>query len=249
MSSPVAEHPLDVFVPERGLDVRTYIDEALPPEATAKEQRQRKQSIHNLARYTWASMVLRNTPPGRVLDAGCGSGYGASMLARALPQHQIVGGDKDERATAFARSRYGDLPNLTFTTLDLEAWNDLTTWQPAGAFDYIVCFNTLEMLLHREVALMNMVENLSPAGLFLLATPSGKRENLLNPGWEHNKVEYSHRYLNNLMRRFFADVRIPDDNTLPELAFWQNVINRGEQRYLLRGTPMVCAQPVKLGLG
>lgn len=241
--------PLDIFVPDRGLDVRTYIDETLPAEAGAKEQRQRKQSIHSLARYTWASMVLRNTLPGRVLDVGSGSGYGASMLARALPQHHVIGGDNDERAIAFARARYGDQPNLAFNALDVESWTDLTTWRPLGGYDYIVCFNTIEMLLHREIALMNMVENLAPAGIFLLATPSGKHENMLNPGWERNKLEYSHRYLVNLMRRFFADVRIPDDDTLPELDFWRYVINRGEQRYLLRGTPMACAQPVRLGLG
>jgi len=240
------EIQMDFFIPQRGLDVRTYIDEVLPPEATGKDRRLRKQAIHHLARYTWAGMVLRNMPPGRVLDAGCGAGYGANMLARALPRHQIVGGDNSDEALSFARTRFGDAPNLAFESIDLAGWNNLKTWQPLGGFDYIVCFDTLEHLLHREIALVNFVENLAAEGLLLLSTPSGRKENLLNPGWEINKIEYSHRYLINLMQRFFSEVKIPDDETLPELSFWLNVVNRGEQRYLLKGTPMVCAKPKAL---
>jgi 2-polyprenyl-3-methyl-5-hydroxy-6-metoxy-1,4-benzoquinol methylase len=238
----------DFFVPQRGLDVRAYIAEELPPEATSKEQRLRKQAIHHLARYTWAAMVLRNTRPGRVLDAGCGGGYGSSMLARALPNHQIVGGDYGEAAIAHARNHFGDIPNLRFDAIDVASWIDLKTWQPLGKFDYIVCFETIEHLLHREIALVNFAENLDANGLLLLSTPSGRKENLLNPGWERNKIEYSHRYLVNLMRRFFEEVMIPEDGALPELSFWESVINKGEQRYLLKGTPMVCAKPVALGL-
>lgn len=242
------EETVDFFVPDHGLDVRAYIDTPLPPESTSKEQRSRKQAIHHLARYTWAIMVLRNTPPGRILDAKSGGGYGASMLARALPQHEIIGGDYSEAATAHARSHFGDVPNLRFESIDVASWNNLRTWQPLGRFDSIVCFEALENMLHREIALVHFAENLKASGLLLLSTPSGRRENLLNPGWERNKIEYSHRYLVNLMRRFFSEIMIPDDETLPHLSFWRDVVNKGEQRYLLRGTPMVCSKPVALGL-
>jgi SAM-dependent methyltransferase len=169
------------------------------------------------------------------------------MLAKALPSHEIIGGDINERAIAHAKARHGGPANLSYRSVDLGAWNDLRSWQALGAFDHIVCFDVIEHMLHREILLMNLAENLSPDGLLLLSTPSGRRESLLNPGWERNKIEYSHKHLYNLMRRFFGEVMIPDNETLPELSFWQDVINGKEQHYLLRGTPMVCARPVVLG--
>lgn len=238
---------LDVFIPERGLDVRDYLDQPLAPDATSKDQRLRKQAIHHLGRYTWATRVLKGSAPGRVLDAGCGSGYGAAMLAKALPGHEIVGVDIADRAVRHAEAKHGGPANLSYRAADLTSWNDLQSWQPLGKFQYIVCFDVVEHMLHRDVLLMNLAENLAADGLLLFSTPSGRKETLLNPGWEKHKIEYSHRHLYNLMQRFFGEVMIPDDETLPDLDFWRDVINRDEERYLLRGTPMVCAKPIALG--
>jgi hypothetical protein len=103
--------------------------------------------------------------------------------------------------------------------------------------------------MHRELALTNFAEFMSPSGTLLFSTPCGREDNVLNPGWEHHKIEYSFRYLYNLMRRFFGEVLVPDNGTLPALDFWTDVVNKGEQRYLLRYNPMCCRRPIQLGLG
>jgi 2-polyprenyl-3-methyl-5-hydroxy-6-metoxy-1,4-benzoquinol methylase len=241
------EETTEFFIPTAGLEVEPYLALELPHTASGFEIRQCKQAIHHLGRYHWATRVLKDAKAGAILDVACGSGYGSFILAKALPNHQVMGADYDPRAIAHAVANYGNVPNLTYRTFDLETWRLLETGQSAGRFNYIVSFDTIEHLLHREIALVNIAENLWPKGSLLFSTPSGHRENLLNPGWEHHKIEYSHIYLCNLMRRFFRDVLIPDDLSLPELDFWTKVINNGKQRYFLRANPMVCRRPISLG--
>jgi hypothetical protein len=139
-------------------------------------------------------------------------------------------------------------PNLSYRQIDVVTWQDLSTGESAGTVDYLVSFDTIEHLLYREIMLINVAESISPNGVFLLSTPCGHEDNVLNPGWEHHKIEYSYRYLRNLMRRFFNQVLIPDDGSLPKLEFWTDVINKDRQRYLLRTNPIACLQPKTFGL-
>src|SRR5215467_1277008 len=62
----------------------------------------------HLARYAFAARLARGK---RVLDAGCGAGYGSAELARAALS--VVGIDISAEAVAYAGANY-QLPNLTF---------------------------------------------------------------------------------------------------------------------------------------
>src|SRR5215470_2202642 len=62
----------------------------------------------HLARYTFAARLARGK---RVLDAGCGTGYGSAELAHAAVA--VVGIDCAIEAVSFARANYR-LPNLQF---------------------------------------------------------------------------------------------------------------------------------------
>ena len=243
------DRPLDeireFFEPYNGLELDYYLD-PLGPTASEKQRRLRKQSIHHLARYQWAAMVLDATPPGAILDAGCGAGYGAFVLARSLPGHTIVGGDTDSRAIEFARQKYGTLPNLEFVHFDIESWR-IGEDKRAPSFAHILAFDTLEQVAHRDIALVNMAESLNRDGMLLLSTPC-KSENLLHPSWEHHRIEYSAAYLQNLLRRFFGTVLVPQHVDFPHASFWTDVVNRGETRYLLRANPLVCRDPLAFGL-
>jgi 2-polyprenyl-3-methyl-5-hydroxy-6-metoxy-1,4-benzoquinol methylase len=188
------EETVEFYVPPEGLDVRHYLAKRLPDDATAQEQRLLKQAIHHLARYQWATEVLKGTEPGIVLDLACGGGYGAFMLAEALPRHTVVGGDYDPRAVAQAAGDYSK-SNLSYRRIDAVTWRDVERDTDVGEVDYVVSFDTLEHLPHREIMLINLVESLSPSGMLLLSTPCRKRENQLFPGWEHHQIEYACTYL------------------------------------------------------
>jgi len=242
-----AGEEIEFFVPTEGLDLELYLRAPFSPDADTRSIRLRKQAVHHLARYEWAARVLANKAPGRILDIACGSGYGSAILADRLSAFEVVGGDYDPRAVEHAIRHYAGPGNLSYQAADIVGWLDGPGGTPLGRFDYIVSFDTLEHLLFRELALTNIAENLSVDGAFLFSTPT-RTENLLNPGWEHHKIEYSHRSLYNLMRRYFSRVAIPEVGGLPERAFWTDVVNRDGHEYLLRCNPIYCEGPIALGL-
>lgn len=75
----------------------------------------------------------------RVIDAGCGTGYGAYQLAIAGAK-EVIGIDIDERNIRFARDHYR-APNLKFESGDIQ---DLHS--QVGQADVIVGSNSLEHL-------------------------------------------------------------------------------------------------------
>ena len=84
----------------------------------------------HLARYTFAARLARGK---RVLDAGCGAGYGSAELARGA--QSVVGVDCAAEAVDFARAHYA-LPNLDFeqascAALPLSRRQPSTWWWPS----------------------------------------------------------------------------------------------------------------------
>jgi len=115
----------------------------------------------HFSRYVFASRLARRR---RVLDAGCGTGYGAAELARAAVQ--VVGTDLSAEAVAYARRRYG-APNLEFVQADCARlpFRD-------GAFDLAVSFELIEHLDDWRSFLCELRRVLSPAGQCVISTPN-----------------------------------------------------------------------------
>jgi len=221
----------EFFVPGSGLDVAAYILAG------------HKQGIHHLGRYQWASGVIRRRSPRRILDVACGAGYGAKMYADACPGSEVIGVDYDKRAVKWAREHYA-APNLSYRVGDMVTWS-YDDGSPMQEFDAVSSFDTIEHLLHREIALIQLAEHVAVDGVLLFSTPCGHGVTRLNPEWEHHKIEYSHVDLRNLMQRFFGTILAPDDGTLPDLSFWTDVINAGTPRYLNRFNPIACLDPIR----
>jgi SAM-dependent methyltransferase len=220
---------IEFFTPNLGLELEPYL------------AREIKQGIHHLGRYHWACHVLGSQKPKRVLDVACGSGYGSYMLATTLPEATVIGADYDQRAIDLARASYA-ANNLRYVMADVTQWaSDQDT---LGAFDVVVSFDTIEHLLHREIALLRICENLSDDGCLLLSTPCGRIVTQLNPAWEHHKIEYSGTDLYKFLRRFFKQVVPPDDGLFPDAGFWAN-LNRDKLRYLNRMNPLFCRNPIR----
>jgi SAM-dependent methyltransferase len=76
----------------------------------------------------------------RVLDAGCGTGYGSFILTAAGGAASVVGLDRDAANLRYARRRYA-APHLEFRKGDL---SDLRL--PPASIDLIVASNSLEHL-------------------------------------------------------------------------------------------------------
>jgi len=115
----------------------------------------------HLARYLFAARLARRR---RVLDIGCGAGYGSAELAQTATS--VTGIDISPDAVALARSSYA-APNLQYL-----AASATSIPFPDASFDLITCFEVIEHI-HDWPALLNEAHRLlSPGGQFIVSTPN-----------------------------------------------------------------------------
>ncbi len=114
----------------------------------------------HLAAYRLARTYARAK---RVLDAGCGEGYGAALLAEEASQ--VVGVDRAEAVTT-ARGRYAR-PNLRFEALDLTRLDRL-----GERFDVVVSFQVIEHLPEPGAYLAALRQRVAPGGVLIVTTPN-----------------------------------------------------------------------------
>ena len=129
-----------------------------------------------LKAYRRAARMLLVQPGMRLLDAGCGLGTGAWLLA--MLGADVTGIDVSAEAIAWAQATYGALPLRKGGRLRY-AVADLTTWESGPAYDGIVVADVLEHFpraagadLLRRLLLALSVDEQPPAqgwvdGLFL----------------------------------------------------------------------------------
>lgn len=100
----------------------------------------------------------------RVLDAGCGTGYGSALLV-AAGARSVLGVDLSRRSIRFARRRYKS-QRLDFVVGDLE-----NATLPPGSLDLVVASNVLEHLASPRRFLEPMGTWLSEGGEAVFAVP------------------------------------------------------------------------------
>ena len=156
-------------------------------------------AAHHLARYLFAADHARGK---RVLDAGTGSGYGASMLM-AGGAAAVVGIDIDPIAVGHARERFAAL-GIEFAVDDCEAPLGLD-----GSFDLICSFENLEHLQQPEQFLAVASRLLAPDGLLLVSTPDRAATAPFIDGRPRNPYhvhEWYREEFRSLLERHFDDV-------------------------------------------
>jgi 2-polyprenyl-3-methyl-5-hydroxy-6-metoxy-1,4-benzoquinol methylase len=153
----------------------------------------------HLSIYHFASQFVTDK---EVLDAGCGTGYGASYLADAQAKH-VEGIDISEKAIQYA-SRKFTRSNLHFRRMALE--------QMAGydedLFDFVISSNVLEHIMDVNLFLHNIWHVLKPEGKLLVAVPpivneASIAENLPNP--YHLNI-WSPRQWKSVLDRYFSHI-------------------------------------------
>ena len=115
----------------------------------------------HMARYTFAARLARGK---RVLDAGCGAGYGSAELARAA--ERVVGVDRAPEAIAFARAHYSH-SHLSFEEASCEALP-----HAGGSFELVVAFEVIEHLADWRGFLREARRVLVPNGQLVVSTPN-----------------------------------------------------------------------------
>ncbi len=116
----------------------------------------------HLARYRFAARLMQELRlTGRVLDAGCGVGYGSAELASAGAQ--VLGIDISADAIAHARANFnGQFEQASCAAIPAED----------GAFCLVAAFEVIEHLADWRDFLREARRVLEPAGVFLVSTPN-----------------------------------------------------------------------------
>ncbi len=115
----------------------------------------------HMARYHFAVRLARAK---RVLDAGCGAGYGSAELANVA--ESVFAIDIAPEAVEYARAHY-PIPNLAFEQASCTALP-----YADGAFDLVVAFEVIEHLENWRDFLREVRRVLAPAGQLIVSTPN-----------------------------------------------------------------------------
>ena len=120
---------------------------------------------------------LRDHCAGRdVLEAGCGEGYGADLIADVA--RTVIGLDYDEATVAHVRARY--------PRVDVRHGNLAKLPLPDGSVDVVVNFQVIEHLWDQPQFVAECLRVLRPSGVLLVSTPnrvtfSPGRDTPINP--------------------------------------------------------------------
>jgi 2-polyprenyl-3-methyl-5-hydroxy-6-metoxy-1,4-benzoquinol methylase len=136
------------------------------PERIVPDETEQGVVALHLVRYAFAAPYCAGK---RVLDAGCGVGYGSSFLAESA-QH-VTGVDIDPESIAYAKERYA-AENIEFRVGDLR---ELAL--DAASFDAVVSFEVIEHLREQEAFVDELARVLRPDGVLVLSTPNAPETN------------------------------------------------------------------------
>jgi glycosyltransferase involved in cell wall biosynthesis/2-polyprenyl-3-methyl-5-hydroxy-6-metoxy-1,4-benzoquinol methylase len=163
----------------------------------------------HVPRYTLAAGFTHGK---RVLDFGCGTGYGSALLAAAA--ESVLGVDIDEGALQWARGTHRG-PNITF-----ERRTDLGAALPASSFDVITCFEMIEHVTAevQEKLVTSLAHVLTPPGLLFISTPNPVVSRLYGENPYHYR-EMNEDEFASLLRAHFEHVIVLRQFVHPTISF------------------------------
>jgi GT2 family glycosyltransferase/glycosyltransferase involved in cell wall biosynthesis/2-polyprenyl-3-methyl-5-hydroxy-6-metoxy-1,4-benzoquinol methylase len=159
----------------------------------------------HFARYMYARPYCSNR---KVLDAGCGVGYGTAYLAEAASQ--VIGIDFDLEAIRYARACYGRR-NSSYVVGDCQK----LPFAPQS-FDVIVSFELIEHLPDASSYLQEVQRVLKDGGIFVVSTPNRPvyHEHLGDVRNPFHVREWDHREFVALLKTYFPFVEVLAENHL-----------------------------------
>jgi 2-polyprenyl-3-methyl-5-hydroxy-6-metoxy-1,4-benzoquinol methylase len=163
-----------------------FTGERLVPEKSPKAL-----EAEHRARYDFAKQFVKGK---RVLDLGCGEGYGSRMLSEVAKS--VVGVDISAEAVEHAKAAYGS-DGLAFQAGDA---GKLPFSE--GEFDAVVCFEVIEHIRNPELLLKEVARVLSGKGIFVASTPNGGVKVSSQPNRYHVK-EYTLREFEGMLADHF----------------------------------------------
>lgn len=167
--------------------------------------------MRHLNRYKWADSHLKDR--SRVLDVGCGSGYGDFVLLNtALHVHGV---DVSGEAIKYAKDRCRQRKTSNRLTYEVRNIDNLYKISRIK-HDAVVCIEMIEHLeLEQQHAFLSgMKKILKPDGVFLVTTPLHGEDNTT----KYHKHEFSKEEFTDLLLKYFRIIAFdkPKNFGIPE---------------------------------
>lgn len=187
--------------------------EGVPERFVPAEMHGQLVEAEHMARYWWATTFCEGR---RVLDAGCGVGYGARLLKQAGAA-EVVAVDLSDAVIEVARQLVPD-------GVACEVADARSLPYREDSFDLIVCFETIEHVDEQDRVLEQFARVLRPDGLLLISSPNRRR---YVPGNPHHRHEYVPSELCTALEGRFEAVRL-----VAQHAMLASVISSREEAQL-----------------
>jgi O-antigen biosynthesis protein len=179
-------------------------------------------ALEHYHRYYLASRFAQGK---RILDVGCGEGYGSAFLSQLADT--VIGMDIDPKTIDHARRKYSNLPNLTFEVGRCEE-----AFRKHNSFDMVVGFELLEHLDPDDQArfLKSILQTLKPDGLFVVSSPErDEYADIHQTMNEFHRHEMTAAELKSFLGGFFKHVHLCGQRVLSLSTMWQMRDRQGEQ--------------------
>jgi SAM-dependent methyltransferase len=175
-------------------DLESLQSESSPERFEPDDVSDRLMEAEHRARYWWAAQWVSGK---RVLDAGCGTGYGLEMLLAYRPE-SVTGVDLSDEAVTDAGRRLGDQAELVRADVrDLPLEDD--------SFDIVVCFEVIEHVERQRDALDELKRVVRPGGVLLISSPN---RDVYPPGNPHHVREYRPEELQAELEERYENVKL-----------------------------------------
>jgi len=153
----------------------------------------------NLARYVFASRYCKNK---KVLELGCGFGYGAYFLALNGAK-KIKAYDYSRKSIDYARRNFNN-PRIEYLV------GDVLTMKAKDKYNVVMAFEIIEHL-HLPERLISLAKgSLSKGGIFIVSTPNRLQSSYDNdmPSNPYHVKEYYPWEFEALLKKFFRKTEI-----------------------------------------
>lgn len=159
--------------------------------------------------YTLANKFIKQG--ARVLEIGCGDGYGANYLV--ANGANVLGIDVDIHSINYAQKKYQN------TELSFQHYNGEKINCEPHSFDMVISFQVMEHVKDVNNYLGNIKQMLKPDGIYIITTPS--RTYRLSPGQKPNNPfhlrEYDSVSLKKAVEEIFPDAKIYGISAIKEV--------------------------------
>jgi len=149
----------------------------------------------HMTRYMFSAQFVKNK---RVLDLGCGCGYGSYYTARNRA-NIVVGIDKSTEAIEFSKRRYS-ANNLAFLLADVSSLPF-----SSAAFDVILAFELIEHVQDYKAMLTEVKRVLASSGVLVVSTPNKETYKTKN---EFHIKEFTLSEFRRTLQNLFKHVKI-----------------------------------------